>query len=54
MSFPWEALLTMLGISFGLALLFLLICNFPVIIGALIGQILRFFKNLFGGKDDDL
>ncbi len=49
MDFPWDALGTIVGIS----LIFLLILLSPYILGALIGQILRFFRNLFGGDDDE-
>lgn len=36
-----------------LTVIVVLIMAAPAIIGSLIGQILRFFRNLFGGKDDD-
>ena len=49
MSFPWEALLPLFGFV-GVVLLFMLA---PAILGSLIGQIIRFFKSLFSGKDDD-
>ena len=49
MGFPWGALLTMIAVP----MIFLLIGLSPAIFGALIGQIIRFFRNLFGGKDDD-
>ena len=49
MDFPWDALGTILGIG----LIFTLICLSPYILAGLLGQILRFFRNLFGGDDDE-
>lgn len=49
MSFPWEALATIVGIG----LIFTLICLAPSLLGMLIGEIGRFFRNLFGGDDDE-
>lgn len=44
----WDAVGTIAGIS----LILILIPLAPYILGALIGQIGRFFRNLFGGDDD--
>ena len=44
----WDAL----GASVGISLILILIPLAPYILGALIGQIARFFRNLFGGDDD--
>ena len=49
MDFPWEIFPALLSVAVLLALIMLS----PVIIGSLIGQIAQFFRNLFGGKDDD-
>lgn len=48
MDFPWDAV----GIIVGVGLIFLLICCAPSLLGMLIGEIARFFRNLFGGDDD--
>ena len=48
MDFPWDALGTIMGIG----LIFTLIVLAPDLLGMLIGQIARFFRNLFGGDDD--
>ena len=48
MDFPWDALWTVLGICAIGALVLLA----PSILGILIGEIGRFFRNLFGGDDD--
>ena len=48
MDFPWDALLTIVGIF----IIFALIGFAPSILGMLIGEIIRFFRNLFGGDDD--
>ena len=48
MDFPWDALGTILGIG----LIFALIMCAPSLLGMLIGEIARFFRNLFGGDDD--
>ena len=48
MDFPWDAVGTIVGIG----LIFVLIGLAPSILGMLIGEIGRFFRNLFGGDDD--
>lgn len=48
MDFPWDAL----GILVGVVLIFALIGFAPSLLGMLIGEIIRFFRNLFGGDDD--
>lgn len=48
MDFPWDALVTFVGI----ALILILIMLAPGLLGMLIGEIVRFFRNLFGGDDD--
>jgi len=50
MEFP---LAELLGALIPIMVIIVLVMMFPAIIGALIGQILRFFKNIFCGKDDD-
>lgn len=49
MDFPWDAL----GIIVGAGLIFALIACAPSLLGMLIGEIARFFRNLFG-RDDDI
>ena len=46
-------LLELLAAVLPLTIIVVLIMASPAIIGALIGQILRFFRNIFSGKDDD-
>lgn len=46
-------LLDLLAAVLPITVIIVLIMASPAIIGSLIGQILRFFRNLFGGKDDD-
>ncbi len=48
MDFPWDAL----GIIVGAGVIFTLIACAPGLLGMLIGEIGRFFRNLFGGDDD--
>ena len=48
MDFPWDALGTIVGVVLILAL----IAFAPSLLGMLIGEIVRFFRNLFGGDDD--
>ncbi len=49
MDFP---LADILG-GLGLPILIILLMLSPAIIGTLIGQIIRFFRYIFGAKDDD-
>lgn len=46
-------LLELLGAALPIVIIITLIMAAPAIIGSLIGQIIRFFRNIFGGKDDD-
>ena len=48
-----SAFFDMLAAALPLTIIVVLIMASPAIIGALIGQILRFFRNIFSGKDDD-
>lgn len=48
MGFPWEEVLAGLG----LPILVVLFLASPAIFGCLLGEVLRFFKLLFG-KDED-
>lgn len=48
MGFPWRELID----GMGLPILIILIMASPAIIGCLLGEVIRFFKQLFG-KDDD-
>ena len=50
MDFPWDALGTIVGIG----LIFALIGFAPGFLLMLIGEIIKFFRNLFGGDDDDI
>ena len=49
MEFPWEIIPTLLGVT----AVIIVITAAPAILGSLIGQILRLFRNLLGGGDDD-
>lgn len=49
MPFPWRDVLGGLG----LPILVVLIVLSPAIVGALIGEIIRFFKNIFGRGDEE-
>lgn len=50
MGFPWT---DVLGGIVPIAVIVVLLMLSPAIIGSLIGQIIRFFRYLFGIKDDD-
>lgn len=49
MEFPWEIVPILLGATAVVVVIMLA----PAIVGSLIGQIIRFFRNLFGGGDND-
>ena len=50
---PWDILGDLALALIPLVVIVVLFMAFPAIIGSLIGQIIRFFKYLFGKKDDD-
>ena len=50
MEFPWADVLG--GILLAVVVIGLIMLS-PAIIGTLIGQIIRFFRNLFSDKDDE-
>ena len=47
MGFPWRELID----GMGLPILVILIMLAPAIVGALLGEIIRFFRHLFGRDD---
>ena len=49
MDFPWADVLGGLGLPI---LIVILMCS-PMIVGMLIGQIIKFFRYLFGSKNED-
>ena len=53
MDFPWDALWILASALIPLVVIAVLFMASPAIIGALIGQIIRFFRYLFGKKDDE-
>ncbi len=50
MDFPWEVIPIFLGAT----AVVVVIMAAPAILGSLIGQIIRFFRSILGGGDDDI